>query len=78
MADWRLHLVYEAKMFHGQLTAKGTRIPVTIILDSIADGDTRTEILAAYPALTGEHIDAALSYAAELAREETILPVRDM
>jgi uncharacterized protein (DUF433 family) len=75
MADWRLHLVHDPMILHGQLTAKGTRIPVTVILDSVAEGSTRADILAAYPALTAEHIDAALGYAAELAREESLRPV---
>lgn len=75
MRDWRTHLIHDEHICHGQLTAKGTRVPVTVILDSLADGDTRGEILTAYPSLTPDHLDAALSYAAELAREESLLPV---
>jgi uncharacterized protein (DUF433 family) len=48
--------------------AKGTRVPVTTILDSLAEGASRDEILKSYPALRSEHIDAAIAYAAELAR----------
>jgi uncharacterized protein (DUF433 family) len=59
----------------GQLCAKGTRIMVTVILDSFAEGATREEILRAYPGLRPEHLDAALSYAAELAREENLIPL---
>jgi uncharacterized protein (DUF433 family) len=75
MSDWRLHLIHDPNICHGQLTATGTRIPVTVILDSLAEGDSREQIRSAYPALTDEHITAAQSYAAELAREESILPV---
>lgn len=75
MADWRLQLARDPNVCGGQLTARGTRIPVTVILDSVAEGDTRLDILAAYPALTTDHISAALAYAAELAREEMLLPV---
>ena len=78
MADWRHQLGHDPNVCGGQLTARGTRIPVTVILDSVADGDTRPEILAAYPALTADHIDAALSYAAELQHEESLLPVSDL
>jgi uncharacterized protein (DUF433 family) len=42
---------------------------VSVILDNIAAGVDRAAILASYPSLTGADIDAALSYAAELARE---------
>ncbi len=76
MADWRQHLVSDAQVCGGQLCAKGTRVFVTSILDSLAEGASREEILASYPSLSPEHIDAALAYAAELAREESLLPFR--
>jgi uncharacterized protein (DUF433 family) len=60
----------------GQLCAKGTRVLVTNILDSLAEGASRDEILGSYPTLEPVHIDAALAYAAELAREESLLPLR--
>jgi len=75
MPDWRLHLIHDPNICQGQLTARGTRIPVTVILDSVAEGCTRESILADYPSLTPAHLDAALSYAAELAREESLLPM---
>lgn len=48
----------------------GTRISV------IAEGSTPDEILSSYPSLRGEHIDAALAYAAELAHQERLVPIR--
>jgi uncharacterized protein (DUF433 family) len=54
----------------------GTRIPVTFILDSLAEGSTREQILHNHPSLRAEHIDAALGYAAELAHEERLVPIR--
>lgn len=42
---------------------------VSVILDNIAAGIARPEILASYPSLKPAAIDAALAYAAELARE---------
>jgi uncharacterized protein (DUF433 family) len=72
----RDYLVSDLQICGGQVCAKGTRIPVTVILDSLAEGNTREEILRSYPPLTPEHLDAALVYAAELAREEALLPLR--
>jgi uncharacterized protein (DUF433 family) len=40
---------------------------VTNILDSLAEGATRNEILRTYPTLRSQHVEAALAYAAELA-----------
>lgn len=45
---------------------------VSVVVDNIAAGTPRRDILQSYPTLTGADIDAALSYAAELTREGTI------
>jgi uncharacterized protein (DUF433 family) len=58
----------DAQICGGQVCAKGTRIPVTLILDNLAEGSTHAEMLRSYPTLRREHIDAALAYGAELAR----------
>ncbi len=76
MIDWRQHLSSDPQVCHGQLCARGTRVLVTNILDSLAEGATREEIFRSYPSLKAEHIDAAIAYAAELAHEESLLPLR--
>jgi uncharacterized protein (DUF433 family) len=48
-----------------------TRVLVSAILDNVAAGVGREEILRDYPALTDPDIDAALAYAAKLTREGT-------
>lgn len=78
MIAWREYLVHDPDVCHGQLCAKGTRVLVTNILDSLGEGSTPDEILTSYPTLKREHIDAAVAYAAELAREESILPVSEL
>ena len=45
---------------------------VSVILDNVAARVDRAEILASYPTLKPADIDAALAYAAELAREGTL------
>ena len=76
MAAWRDYLVSDPQICGGQPCAKGTRVMVTVILDNLSVGITRREILRSYPSLTPEHLAAALDYAAELAREEALLPLR--
>jgi len=58
---------------HGTPCIKGTRIPVSVILDNLAEGISYEEILKSYPALQPEDIDAALAYAALLAKERQII-----
>ena len=54
----------------GYACIQGTRVPVYVILDFLAAGNTIEEILAEYPQLSREDILAAIEYAAMLAREE--------
>jgi len=76
MTDWRHYLSSDPNVCAGELCATGTRVLLTNILDSLAEGATQTEILRSYPTLKPEHIRAALAYAAELAHEEALLPLR--
>lgn len=75
MVDWTEHLKADEEICGGQLCAAGTRVMVTVILDSLAEGASREEILNSYPSLQPVHIDAAIAYAAELAREQSLLPL---
>ena len=56
----------------GEPCIKGTRIPVSIIVGSLAQGMTREEILREYPQLTNEDISAALMYASESVQQESV------
>jgi uncharacterized protein (DUF433 family) len=47
-----------------------------VILDSLAEGSAKEEILRSYPSLKPEHVDTALAYAAKLAHEESLVPIR--
>ena len=51
---------------------RGLRIPVATVVGLVADGLSRAEILAAYPDLVEDDIDAALRFAAEAVRERQI------
>lgn len=76
MSDWRDYLGSDPQVCGGEVCAKGTRVHVGVILDSLAEGSTVDAILASYPSLKPEHIQASLAYAAELAHEERLLPLR--
>ena len=45
---------------------------VTVILDNLAAGETPEAIIKSYPSLTREDIQAAMQYAAELAKDRVI------
>ena len=58
----------------GKPCIKGTRIAVTDILQWLAAGMSREEILDDYPALRDIHIRAALSFAADRESFIKIIP----
>ena len=65
-------IVTDPDVVHGQARVRGTRIPVSVVLDCLAAGLGEDEILRQYPnpTLTVEGVRAAAAYGAALAREE--------
>ena len=61
----------------GEPCIKGTRIPVSAIVASIAEGLMRQDILREYPQLKDEDITAALLYASESVHQESIYALGD-
>lgn len=56
----------------GKPCIRGTRIWVSLILDFLANGMTVEEVLAEYPHLVKEDIQAAIAYGAEMSREHFV------
>ena len=69
---WRNHISVDPKICHGKACIAGTRIMVSVVLDNLAAGESVENILHSYPTLTREGIQAAIEYAAELARERIV------
>ena len=65
-------IVCDPKILNGKPIIKGTRISVALILQNIASGMTREEILQGYPTLTKEGLDAALDFAARQFQGEEV------
>ena len=70
--DWRNHITVDPAVCHGQACIKGTRVMVAVVLDNLAAGLERDEILRSYPSLTAADVHAAMAYAADLARERLV------
>ncbi len=66
--NWLEYITVDPAVCHGQACIKGTRIPVSAVLDNLAAGLTPKEIIVSYPSLSREAIQAAIAYGAELAR----------
>ncbi len=69
MSDW---IVVDPEILGGKPCVKGTRISVELILELLASGATRDEILRAYPQIPPEGLTAALQYAAKTMKNEIV------
>ena len=67
------HIEIRGDVMMGKPCLKGTRIPVYLILEKLAAGESAEQILDAYPQITRDHITSALQYAAKIASEEIVL-----
>ncbi len=72
---WQDHVITDADLHHGDPCIRGTRVPIRTIIASLADGMRPEDILSAYPQLTPTSIRAALAYAADVLREESLIPL---
>lgn len=73
--DWRDRIEVNPDVLVGKPVIKGTRISVELILDRFADGWSMEDLLASYPHITRDDTLAALTFAAELFKEETFVAV---
>jgi uncharacterized protein (DUF433 family) len=64
---WQERISIDPMVCHGKACIKGTRIMVSVILDNLKAGASQQDILKSYPTLCMDDIQAAISYAAELA-----------
>ena len=70
--NWRDRVSVDPSVCHGKACITGTRIMVSVILDNLAEGVSYDEILASYPSLGREDIQATIAYAAELTKEQVV------
>jgi uncharacterized protein (DUF433 family) len=70
--DWKPYITADPNVMHGTVCFRGTRVPVSVVLDNLAADETPERIIDQYPSLRPEHISAAIAYAADLARERIV------
>ncbi|BCW94549.1 MAG: DUF433 domain-containing protein [Fimbriimonadales bacterium] len=66
--DWADRIVVDPALHHGEPCVRGTRVPIAVVLGSLAQGLSPEAIIREYPALTPDDIQACLAYAAEVIR----------
>lgn len=68
--DWAERIEIDATRLGGKPVVRGSRVPVELVVEMVADGWSEERIRASYPTLTEADIRACLHYAAALLREE--------
>ena len=64
------HFVRDPQICGGEPVIKGTRVTLRTLLASLADGDSVSDLLEAYPSLSEEDVRAAIAFAAASAEED--------
>ncbi|MFH1907862.1 MAG: DUF433 domain-containing protein [Chloroflexota bacterium] len=72
---WQNFVTIDPDIHHGEPCIKGTRVPIAMLVGSIADGMSIEEVTKEYPQVTTEAVRAALAYAADVVRQEILLPL---
>lgn len=68
----------DPKVLMGKPVIAGTRIPVELVLEKLASGETVEQIMHAHPRLTEEAVRAALAFAAKAIRADVVYPVEEV
>jgi uncharacterized protein (DUF433 family) len=63
------------KIMMGKPVIKGTRITVELILEKLSAGETIEHLLEAHPQINKEQVQAALAFAAQSLKGDTIYPI---
>jgi uncharacterized protein (DUF433 family) len=70
--DWRTRIVIDAKVLVGKPVINGTRISVELVIDLLARGYTKEQIIEQYDHITLDDIQACLAYASEVLKSERV------
>lgn len=73
MIDWTLHIESDPEKLFGKPVIIKTRIPVDLILEKLAVGDTVDDLIDAYPEITKDDVAACLVFAADSIKNEIII-----
>lgn len=74
--NWDKRIVIDPDILVGKPVIKGTRLAVEFIVDLLAQGWAREDLLKNYPGLTREDILACLAYASSVLHAEKVYPLK--
>ncbi|MDZ7378611.1 MAG: DUF433 domain-containing protein [candidate division KSB1 bacterium] len=76
LVNWQERIVIDPEIHHGTPCVRGTRVPVSVVLGSLAQGLTPEQVIQEYPTLCEDDIRACLAYAVEMIQSgELLIPL---
>lgn len=73
--EWQARIATNPKVLGGRPAVKGTRLPVSLILELLAAGSGEKAILENYPQLSRDDIRACLRYASDSLEPKRNTPI---
>ncbi len=74
IADPLTRIVRDPQTCGGEPVFRGTRVTLRTVLASLADGDSVSDIVTAFPTLSDDDVLAAIAFAAASAKEDLPAP----
>jgi uncharacterized protein (DUF433 family) len=74
LKSYEERIIRDSGICGGEPVFKGTRVTLRTVLASLAGGDSAEDILADFPSLKAEDIQAAIAFAAASAEEDMPVP----
>ncbi len=74
MSGYENKIVRDPQVCGGEPVFSGTRVTLPTVLSSLGAGDSVEQILAAFPSLKAEDVQAAITFAAASAEEDLPVP----
>ena len=68
------YLVVDPEICHGQMTFKGTRVPVDTVLTFLAKGYSTDQLLRSWPELSRSAIEEAITLASQSLQAQYAMP----
>ena len=73
--DWKERISVDPNVLVGKPVIKGTRLAVELIVELLAEGWSKQQIIDNYPGITAADIRACLAYASESLQAEKVYRV---
>jgi len=75
--NWKERIICDPEILTGKPIVKGTRLGVGFLLEVLAQGWTKDQILENYPQLSDEDLKAVFAYSAARVGNEEVISIKN-